>query len=121
MKACQYLITVFRLFKYMLICSFPYDDLLIFTEILDHLGGEFLEFVFGVVENPPNQDDKITDGFMNLLFAYNLQFSSVEDNLIISTLEERLNANVFTQKVIYFLNREGLDFLKLKIPCVFKL
>jgi len=73
----------------------------------DHLGKDFLEFVLALVENPPEGDEKVTDVFMNLLFAYNLQFKNLDDNLIVLTLDERLNANVFTQKVIYFLNREG--------------
>ncbi|XP_021962308.1 NCK-interacting protein with SH3 domain [Folsomia candida] len=74
----------------------------------DYLDSFFLDFVFETIENPPNQDEKITDCMVGCLFAYNLQFFGEKDNLIIATLERRHNANVFTQKVIYFLNR-GVD------------
>jgi hypothetical protein len=76
----------------------------------DFLGMDFLQFLFDLIESPPNADEKITDTIMSLLFAYNLQFKP-EYNLIIANLENRPNAGVFTQKVIYFLNRAGIYIL----------
>lgn len=75
--------------------------------ISDHLGLDFLNFVYDVIESPPDDDETITDIFANVVFALNLQFPKVDDNLTINALAERSNAKVFTQKIIYYLNREG--------------
>lgn len=68
---------------------------------------DFLNFVYDVIESPPDDDERITEIFANVVFALNLQFPSVDDNLTITALSERDNAKVFTQKLIYYLNREG--------------
>lgn len=78
-----------------------------FLPISDHLGLDFLSFVYDVIESPPDDDESITDIFANVVFALNLQFHNVDDNLTIKALSERDNAKVFTQKIIYYLNREG--------------
>jgi len=75
----------------------------------DYLASEYISFLLDVIEEPPNEEEKISDCIMHLLFAYNLQFYGGRENLVIFALEQRQqNASVFTQKVIYFLNR-GVD------------
>ncbi|XP_063378241.1 NCK-interacting protein with SH3 domain [Cydia fagiglandana] len=72
------------------------------------LGVEFAEFLLELIENPPETDvdEQIPDLFLTLLLAYNLQFDTPVDNLLLNALENRDNAKTFCEKVLLLLNRE---------------
>ncbi|XP_063359322.1 NCK-interacting protein with SH3 domain [Cydia amplana] len=72
------------------------------------LGVEFAEFLLQLIENPPETDvdEQIPDLFLTLLLAYNLQFDTPADNLLLNALERRDNAKTFCEKVLLLLNRE---------------
>ncbi|XP_063620398.1 NCK-interacting protein with SH3 domain [Cydia splendana] len=72
------------------------------------LGVEFAEFLLQLIENPPETDvdEQIPDLFLTLLLAYNLQFDTPVDNLLLNALESRDNAKTFCEKVLLLLNRE---------------
>ncbi|KAI8434852.1 hypothetical protein MSG28_003343 [Choristoneura fumiferana] len=72
------------------------------------LGTEFAEFLLELIENPPETDldEQIPDLFLTLLLAYNLQFESPIDNLLLNALENIDNAKTFCEKVLLLLNRE---------------
>ncbi|XP_061712409.1 NCK-interacting protein with SH3 domain [Cydia pomonella] len=72
------------------------------------LGVEFAEFLLELIENPPETDvdEQIPDLFLTLLLAYNLQFDTPVDNLLLNALERRDNAKTFCEKVLLLLNRE---------------
>ncbi|XP_063531045.1 NCK-interacting protein with SH3 domain [Cydia strobilella] len=72
------------------------------------LGVEFAEFLLELIENPPETDvdEQIPDLFLTLLLAYNLQFDTPLDNLLLNALESRDNAKTFCEKVLLLLNRE---------------
>ncbi|PSN28959.1 NCK-interacting protein, partial [Blattella germanica] len=74
----------------------------------EHLGVEFLTFLFEFIENPPETDvnEQIPDLFLNLVLAYNLQFTSSADNIMLNALLERSIAKTFTEKILLLLNRE---------------
>lgn len=82
------------------------SEFFFFTEIL---GTEFAEFLLELIENPPDTDldEQIPDLFLTLLLAYNLQFESPVDNLLLNALENIDNAKTFCEKVLLLLNREG--------------
>lgn len=69
---------------------------------------DFIEFLFELIENPPDTDldDQIPDLFVNLILSYNLQFMASE-NIVLNALKGRSNAKVFTEKILFLLNREG--------------
>ena len=75
----------------------------------EHLGVEFLTFLFDLIENPPETDvnEQIPDLFLNLVLSYNLQFASFVDNVMLKALVERTIAKTFTEKILLLLNREG--------------
>lgn len=84
---------------------------------LEHLGCEFIAFLLDGIEDPPDTDleDQIPDLFTNLILAYNLQFNfnatsnsnaNVNENIFMMALRERTNAKIFTQKILFLLNRE---------------
>ncbi|PSN40629.1 hypothetical protein C0J52_09234 [Blattella germanica] len=75
---------------------------------VEHLGVEFLTFLFEFIENPPETDvnEQIPDLFLNLVLAYNLQFTSSADNIMLNALLERSIAKTFTEKILLLLNRE---------------
>ncbi|KAH0552355.1 NCK-interacting protein with SH3 domain [Cotesia glomerata] len=84
---------------------------------LEYLGVEFIAFLLDGIEDPPDTDleDQIPDLFTNLILAYNLQFNfnatsnsnaNVNENIFMMALRERTNAKIFTQKILFLLNRE---------------
>ncbi|XP_057335726.1 NCK-interacting protein with SH3 domain [Microplitis mediator] len=84
---------------------------------LEYLGCEFIAFLLDGIEDPPDTDleDQIPDLFTNLILAYNLQFNfnatsnsnaNVNENIFMMALRERTNAKIFTQKILFLLNRE---------------
>ncbi|XP_059056958.1 NCK-interacting protein with SH3 domain [Achroia grisella] len=74
----------------------------------EQLGVEFAQFLLELIEDPPETDvdEQIPDLFLTLLLAYNLQFESVMDNLLLNALETRDNAKTFCEKILLILNRE---------------
>ncbi|XP_072943937.1 NCK-interacting protein with SH3 domain [Epargyreus clarus] len=74
----------------------------------EQLGMEFAQFLLELIEDPPETDvdEQIPDLFLTLLLAYNLQFDSPFDNLLLNALETRDNAKTFCEKVLLLLNRE---------------
>ncbi|XP_011500220.1 PREDICTED: NCK-interacting protein with SH3 domain isoform X2 [Ceratosolen solmsi marchali] len=73
----------------------------------EQVGTEFISFLLDLIENPPDTDldDQIPDQFVNLILSYNLQFNA-SDNVILDALGERTVAKIFTEKVLFLLNRE---------------
>lgn len=69
---------------------------------------DFIEFLFELIENPPDNDldDQIPDLFVNLILSYNLQFMASE-NIVLNALKGRTIAKIFTEKILFLLNREG--------------
>lgn len=61
------------------------------------------------IEYPPDTDvdEQIPDLFLSLICAFNLQFDSPADNIVLTALEERDVAKTFTEKILLLLNREG--------------
>lgn len=78
----------------------------------EHLGVDFAAFLFDIIESPPDTDveEQLPDMFLNLVLSYNLQFISIEDNLMIQALLQRSIAKTFTEKILLLLNREGNHF-----------
>lgn len=76
--------------------------------VAEILGPDFIKFLFESIENPPDTDleDQIPDLFINLILSYNLQFSSTE-NVVMIALADRTCAKIFTEKLLFLLNREG--------------
>ncbi|XP_051169755.1 NCK-interacting protein with SH3 domain isoform X2 [Leptopilina boulardi] len=74
---------------------------------LEQLGMDFIEFLFELIENPPDNDldDQIPDLFVNLILSYNLQFMASE-NIVLNALKGRTIAKIFTEKILFLLNRE---------------
>ncbi|XP_043470394.1 NCK-interacting protein with SH3 domain [Leptopilina heterotoma] len=74
---------------------------------LEQLGMDFIEFLFELIEEPPDTDldDQIPDLFVNLILSYNLQFMASE-NIVLNALKGRTIAKVFTEKILFLLNRE---------------
>ncbi|KAK0175488.1 hypothetical protein PV327_009235 [Microctonus hyperodae] len=74
---------------------------------LEHLGSDFISFLLDLIEDPPDTDldDQIPDLFINLILSYNLQFNKSE-NIVLDALNEKTNAKVFTQKILFLFNRE---------------
>lgn len=74
---------------------------------LEQLGMDFIEFLFELIEEPPDTDldDQIPDLFVNLILSYNLQFMASE-NIVLNALKGRTVAKVFTEKILFLLNRE---------------
>ncbi|KAL0271998.1 UNVERIFIED_CONTAM: hypothetical protein PYX00_005141 [Menopon gallinae] len=75
---------------------------------LEHLGPDFINFIFNHIENPPDTDvdDQIPDLFVTLILSYNLQFRSINDNILLKTIVNRNVAKTFTEKILLLLNRE---------------
>ena len=82
---------------------------------------DFIEFLFELIENPPDTDldDQIPDLFVNLILSYNLQFMASE-NIVLNALKGRTVAKVFTEKILFILNREGKPLALLKLYKLFK-
>ncbi|OWR43561.1 NCK-interacting SH3 domain-containing protein [Danaus plexippus plexippus] len=74
----------------------------------EQLGVDFAQFLLELIENPPETDvdEQIPDLFLTLLLAYNLQFESPFENLLLNALEVMNNAKTFCEKVLLLLNRE---------------
>ncbi|CAG9585311.1 unnamed protein product [Danaus chrysippus] len=74
----------------------------------EQLGVDFAQFLLELIENPPETDvdEQIPDLFLTLLLAYNLQFESPFENLLLNALEVMDNAKTFCEKVLLLLNRE---------------
>lgn len=75
---------------------------------VDHLGVDFVSFLFDLIESPPDTDveEQIPDLFLNLILAYNLQFTASVENLMLKALLQRRLAKAFTEKTLLLLNRE---------------
>ncbi|VVC45571.1 Domain of unknown function DUF2013,SH3 domain [Cinara cedri] len=67
-------------------------------------------------EQKSSTDEKKAECMINLLLAYNLQFSNVESNITLSGLAQRDNAKVLTENLLILLNTEKdpVQILKLK-------
>jgi hypothetical protein len=76
---------------------------------LEHLGVDFVSFLFDLIESPPDTDveEQIPDLFLNLVLAYNLQFAPDVENVMLEALLQRTLAKIFTEKALLLLNREG--------------
>jgi hypothetical protein len=76
---------------------------------LDHLGVDFMSFLFDLIESPLDTDveEQIPDLFLNLVLAYNLQFAPDVENVMLKALLQRTLAKTFTEKSLLLLNREG--------------
>jgi hypothetical protein len=76
---------------------------------LEHLGLDFVSFLFDLIECPPDTDveEQIPDLFVNLVLAYNLQFAADVENVMVKALLQRPLAKTFTEKTLLLLNREG--------------
>lgn len=83
-----------------------YNKKIYFSEML---GVSFLTFILNNIESPPDTDvdEQIPDLFLNFVISFNLQFTTDRENTILSTLEGRSVAKVFTEKLLLLLNREG--------------
>jgi hypothetical protein len=83
------------------------------STFVEHLGVDFVSFLFDLIENPPDTDveEQIPDLFLNLILAYNLQFTASVENLMLKALLQRRLAKVFTEKTLLLLNREGEESL----------
>jgi hypothetical protein len=79
------------------------------SSFVEHLGVDFISFVFDLIESPPDTDveEQIPDLFLNLILAYNLQFVAGVENLMLKALLQRPLAKTFTEKTLLLLNREG--------------
>lgn len=77
--------------------------------VSEHLGTDFINFIFNHIEDPPDTDvdDQIPDLFVTLILAYNLQFRSINDNILLKAIADRSVAKTFTEKILLLLNREG--------------
>lgn len=84
-----------------------------FAFFADLLGVHFLNFLLNNIEYPPDTDidEQIPELFLNLILSYNLQFTSLSDNIVLKGLEERDVAKTFTEKILLLLNREGRSTL----------
>jgi len=83
------------------------------STFVEHLGVDFISFLFDLIENPPDTDveEQIPDLFLNLILAYNLQFTASGENLMLKALLQRRLAKAFTEKTLLLLNREGEESL----------
>lgn len=52
-------------------------------------------------------DEKKTECMINLLLAYNLQFSNIESNITLAGLGQRDNAKVLTENLLILFNTES--------------
>ncbi|CAG9773992.1 unnamed protein product [Ceutorhynchus assimilis] len=75
---------------------------------LDYFSQQFLKFVFYNIESPPETDvdEQIPDLFLNLMFAFNLQFKEVDFNPIMNLLEAQKHGKTFCEKILLLLNRD---------------
>ena len=83
------------------------------STFVEHLGVDFVSFLFDLIESPPDTDveEQIPDLFLNLILAYNLQFTADVENLMLKALLQRRLAKTFTEKALLLLNREGEESL----------
>lgn len=54
-----------------------------------------------------SNDEKKTECMINLLLAFNLQFSNIESNITLTGLAQRGNAKVLTENLLILLNTES--------------
>lgn len=89
------------------------------STFVEHLGVDFVSFLFDLIESAPDTDvdEQIPDLFLNLILAYNLQFSPDVENLMLKALLQRPLAKTFTEKTLLLLNREGAE--RLQRVCMF--
>ncbi|XP_069703859.1 NCK-interacting protein with SH3 domain isoform X2 [Periplaneta americana] len=75
---------------------------------MEHLGVDFISFLFDLIETPPDTDveEQIPDLFLNLVLSYNLQFTENVENIMVKALVKRTVAKTFTEKILLLLNRE---------------
>ncbi|XP_050544440.1 NCK-interacting protein with SH3 domain isoform X2 [Daktulosphaira vitifoliae] len=85
----------------------------------DYMNFDFVTKILGDIENcnlEEKCDEKNTECMINLLLAFNLQFSNIETNIILKSLSNRDNAKVFTENLLILLNTEKdpIQVLELK-------
>lgn len=75
---------------------------------LEQLGHDFLTFILTAIESPPDTDidEQIPDLFLNFVLAFNLQFTNLQENVVLRALAEQIVAKGFTEKILLLLNRE---------------
>lgn len=75
----------------------------------DQLGTDFMLFLLNIMHSPPDTDveERLPDLFLNVILAYNLQFSYNDtENHVIESLEELQVLSIFTEKLLLLLNRD---------------
>lgn len=74
----------------------------------DQIGRTFVDYLIDYIEEPPSREFEVevSDVFIGVLLAYNLQFRDIRDNVLIQTLARRINAKTFIEKILLLLNRE---------------
>ncbi|XP_037346829.2 NCK-interacting protein with SH3 domain-like isoform X3 [Pungitius pungitius] len=72
----------------------------------DHLNGDFVQFLLGVVEDglPSDATEQLPDIFLNLLLSFNLHHTSPGSNVIMQELKKK-NFKILSEKVLLLLNR----------------
>lgn len=81
------------------------------TANFDHafMKGELVLFMLNLIENPleDDQTEFLSDVMINLLLAYNLQFDTFTENLILESMQQVKASKSFTEKILLLINREG--------------
>ncbi|XP_022905366.2 NCK-interacting protein with SH3 domain [Onthophagus taurus] len=74
----------------------------------EFLGNRFIKFILNYIECPPAEDidEEIPDLFLNFILAYNLQFHTLHENVVVNVLSEKSLAKTFTEKLLLLINRE---------------
>lgn len=80
-----------------------------------------MTFILHSIESPPDTDidEQIPDLFLNFILAFNLQFLTQADNVVLKALSLQTTAKAFTEKILLLLNREGTYSIRiLKKRCL---
>ncbi len=76
---------------------------------LEHLKADFVIFLLNFIENSPDTDDAVMlpDLLINLILALNLQFDTVDENVVLEAMQQLKVCKIFTEKILLLINREG--------------
>lgn len=75
----------------------------------DHIKADFVIFLLNFIENSPDTDEAevLPDLLINLILAFNLQFDTVDENVVLEAMQQLKVCKIFTEKILLLINREG--------------
>lgn len=71
------------------------------------MNSDFVAKILCDIEDNGTTNEKKAECMINLLLSFNLQFSNIELNIILTELAKRDNAKVLTENLLILLNTES--------------